>query len=354
MLETGNSFEWLSNINILQILIPALIGLFTPILLTHFNSKYSIKKEKNKYLSFLKYQSHTVNDFLIIISTYKAKTSARYFILIEGILIGFVFPYKISDYIAYIFKILANTFLVKILPNLIVYTLPSYSIKDFNVNFFLIISSFNYLSVAVAIFIFVWIIFLEEKDYSLPKIKEDMSLTKRSLFVYYSYWFLTGLLIGINIFILFFTLIVIFNFNPKDQNLSISWTCLSNIFTNLITQMTAEKGLGITASYVYGFYASISAILLTLRCIIDFTFNFNKLIDYFYITKFPHILIKTDSGDILGQLYDFRNESIIMLKENEVFKAIPWDQIKTIEITNKEGIKEQPTKVFKNEAINPR
>jgi hypothetical protein len=43
-----------------------------------------------------------------------------------------------------------------------------------------------------------------------------------------------------------------------------------------------------------------------------------------------------------------------MLKENEVSKAVPWDQIRTIEITNKEEKEEQPITVFKNEAIHPR
>ncbi len=44
---------------------------------------------------------------------------------------------------------------------------------------------------------------------------------------------------------------------------------------------------------------------------------------------------------------------MIILNENKVFKAIPWDQIKTMEITNKEEKEEQPIKVVKNEAIHP-
>lgn len=41
-----------------------------------------------------------------------------------------------------------------------------------------------------------------------------------------------------------------------------------------------------------------------------------------------------------------------MLNENGVFKAIPWDQIVTMELNNKE--EEQPIKVLNSEAIHPR
>ncbi|MCO5383202.1 MAG: hypothetical protein NHB15_14930 [Methanosarcina barkeri] len=62
--------------------------------------------------------------------------------------------------------------------------------------------------------------------------------------------------------------------------------------------------------------------------------------------------MKTDSGETLGQLSDFQNNSLLMLNENGVFKAIPWDQIVTMELNNKE--EEQPIKVLNSEAIHPR
>jgi len=50
--------------------------------------------------------------------------------------------------------------------------------------------------------------------------------------------------------------------------------------------------------------------------------------------SFPYIRLKTERGEVVGQLNDAKNKSMIILNENGVFKAIPWDQIKTIEIKN--------------------
>jgi hypothetical protein len=44
----------------------------------------------------------------------------------------------------------------------------------------------------------------------------------------------------------------------------------------------------------------------------------------FTFQNFP-TYYKTESREAFGQLYDFQNKSMLMLKENEVFKAVPWD-----------------------------
>lgn len=103
-------------------------------------------------------------------------------------------------------------------------------------------------------------IFLESKDHLLPNLTKNMSLTKWSKFVYYSYWFLAGVLIGIHIFILFFTLDAILKFNLADLDFSISWIYFYSIFTNLKTQIPNEKILAIISPYIYGIYASTATI----------------------------------------------------------------------------------------------
>lgn len=356
MLETGSSFEWLSNISISQIIISSLIVLLPSIILTHFNRTDSAKYEKNKYLYFLKTHSEPVYDFSSSVRMYKANTATRYIILFEGILIGIVLPFKIFDYMVSISNVLVNTFLIKIFPYLILFTSQKYTNKiDFHVDSLLFVALFNYVSIIVVLFIWIWLIFLDSKKYSLPKLKKDMLLTKWSIFVYHSYWFLIGLLLGINIFILLFTLIAIFNFSPNDQDFSISWAYLSSIFTNLITQIPAKKGWFIIISYIIGFFLSITAIFSVVCLWIKvFPIYFNSLINDFYIAKFPYILLKTESGETFGQLYNFQHKLIIMLKESDVIKAIPWDQIKTMEVNNIKEKEEQPIKVIKNEAIHPR
>lgn len=352
MLETGSNFEQLSNITISQILIPSIIILFPSIILTHFNRIYSRRQEKTKYLNFIKNNSESVNSFISKISTYESYTSAKYFFLFEGILIGMLYSFKIISYIVSISDILVNSFLIKMFPYIILYILPTYNnTTDQNVNFLVFVSYFNNLNIAFLGVIFIWSLFLELKDYDFPKITENMSLTKWSMLVYYSYWFLMGILMGINIFILFFTIFAILNFAPEGQNFPISMTHFSSILTNLKIQMPTEKGSHIIRSYLFSFVVAFGAFCILYRCIIGFPIYFQKLIKDFYMPKFPRLLIKTESGDIFGQLCDFQNKSVLMLNENKVFKAVPWDQIRAIEMTNKE---EQPTKYIKNEAIHPR
>jgi hypothetical protein len=356
MLETGSNFDWLSNITLSQIIISSMIVLLPSIILTHFNRTYSAKYEKNKYLYFLKNNSEPVYDFSNNIWMYKANTATRYIILCEGILIGTILPFKIFDYMVSISNIFVNTFLIKIFPYLILFTSQKYTNKiDFHVDSLLLASLFNYVSVIVVLFIWIWLTFLDSKKYSLPKLKKDMLLTKWSIFVYHSYWFLIGLLLGIDTFILLFTIDAILQFSSTDQNFSVSWTYFNNIFTNLKTQIPAKKGWYIIISYIIGFFLSITTIFSVVSLwIMVFPIYFNSLINHFYIAKFPYILIKTESGETMGQLYNFQHKLIIMLKENDVIKAIPWDQIKTMEVNNKEEKEEQPIKVLKNEAIHPR
>lgn len=107
--------------------------------------------------------------------------------------------------------------------------------------------------------------------------------------------------------------------------------------TNLIVKIPSVKKLDILETYCYGFIASITSItVIYVNCIRIFPIYFKTLLNNFYTNKFPDVLIKSEFGDVKGQLYNFQNKEMIMLNENGVLKAVPWNQIRIIEIKNKE------------------
>lgn len=334
-----------------EILIPAILGLLAESISAYLNKRHLIKQEKNKYLNFIRSNSQPVDDFLQKIALYKAYTGAKYFLLIEGFLFAIILSSKIIDYVRSISSILGNTFLNEIFPNLILYMNQTYDNPiDLYVDFFVLVSYLNYLSVAFTIFVFIWILFLESKDYALPKLAKNKSITPWSIVIYYNYWVFLGAIIGIDIVIIFFTLYAIYFFGPDDKNFSISY--ISNTITNISMKIPTEKTIDIIAPYAYGLVASVGTLLINIHYIKIFPIFFKALIYEFYSLKFPYILIKSGSGKVSGQLYDFLDDDILMLNENKVLKAVPWSQIRTMEIKNKEEQKE--IQVIKNEAIHPR
>ena len=356
MLENKDLYEIISNTSgftIKEIFLPSIILLFTSLLITFFNRYYLTKTEKGKYLIFIKNNSQPVSDFFQKISAYKSFTGINYFILLEGFLFGSIYSVKVISYIFSIADTLVNSFLTKIFPFLILYTSKSYdNMIESHVDFFVLVSTFNFFSLIVGMFIFIWLIFLEEKNYSLSRLTEKLYLTKWSIFVYYSYWFLAGIIIGVNLLIIFFTAVSFSYFSSITLSFSTIWIYLNSTFTNLITQMPAEKGSDIIINYVIGFIFSFSSLLILYNKITIFQIKFKKQITDFYITKFPYVTIKIESGEVNGQLHNFENKSMLMLNGNNVLKAVPWDQIRTMEINNEEEI--QPVKITNCEALHPR
>lgn len=152
MLESGNIYEWLTNITITEILIPSITGILIPfIALTYVNRLYLIKHEKNKSLSFLKKYSQSVDEFFSKIYGYRTATSIRYVILFEGFLFGMMYSLKILIYMVSISSSSVHTFLLKFFP-----------VINFNgdpVSYFVAVSSLNNLTIIPMIIIMSWMYF---------------------------------------------------------------------------------------------------------------------------------------------------------------------------------------------------
>ncbi|WP_048065251.1 hypothetical protein [Methanosarcina acetivorans] len=339
-----------SDITIKEILIPSIIILITSFLLARFDKHYVTKTGKDKYLIFLKDNSQSVSDFLQKISAYNSYTSIKCLILFEGVLFGIIYSVKVINYIFSIADNLVNSFLINIFPNLILYTSKKYD--NFNVDLFVFVSTFNYISVITGFIIFGWLIFLENKNYSLSRLTEELYLTKWSIFVHYSYWFFIGTLVGINILIMFFTGVSISYFSSINFDFSNIWIYIYNMSTNLVAQIPAKKGLDIVFRYAIGLFLSFSSLMILYFNIIGFSAKFKKQVTNFYNAKFPYVTIKMESGEINGQLYNFENKSMLILNGNNILKAVPWDQIRTMEMNNKEEI--NSTKIINCKSLHPR
>ncbi len=187
-----------------------------------------------------------------------------------------------------------------------------------------VVMSFNLFTVITIIIIAFFFIIFYLKGYTEPKLTEELSLKKWSKYIYYSYWFSIGLLIGLNIGVLLFTV------------------SIADTVIKLIIKLSSLR-----ISVLIGFYASVFFMnfifIVTLyREIKYFTNRFKQRVTDFYIDDFPHIRIKTNGEDISGKVDDIHNESLIILNEDCAMKAIRWDQITSMEI-DKDMVKSKIT-----------
>lgn len=205
-----------------------------------------------------------------------------------------------------------------------------------NIDFLYLVASSNIFSVIVSLLISILMLFFISKRYNEPQFKESFILTKWSRYFYHFYSFLIGILIGINFWILFFTIGALANFHSTNQSFSFSFTCFSDIWANLKIQIPTVDAYFVILMYLLGIFISFRSIILLYQMIISFSINFKQRVTEFYIDKLPYILIKTEFGDLSGQVTDIQNKLLITLSEGGVLKAIPWEQIKIMEIKKPE------------------
>ncbi|ALK06027.1 MAG: hypothetical protein AAY43_10405 [Methanosarcina sp. 795] len=71
-----------------------------------------------------------------------------------------------------------------------------------------VVLSFNLFPLIMVVTIAFFFYIFNFKRYTEPKLTEELSLKKCSKYIYYSYWFSIGLIIGLNIGVLLFTISV--------------------------------------------------------------------------------------------------------------------------------------------------
>lgn len=290
-------------------------GIILPIIYFPINNYLSIKfkndryiQGKNAYKNFLMDNSEPIEDLFYKLDKYKHDTMMKDFWFFEGIPLGSFFSLFLFIYCITLSQI--NIF------NKFIFFMPYYNYfyngyKEIDLLY--IVLSLNGFSIITVVIICLLLIILESKGYTGPQLTEKMTLKKWSKYVYYSYWFSTGILIGLNLTVIFFTIWFI------------------DIIIRLIKTFP-NLNIYVTGVYLISFFISLGFMGIIFRTTKKFSNNFKQTVTNFYIDNFPHIRIKTNGEEISGKINDIHNESLIILNEGCTTKAIRWDQITTMEI----------------------
>lgn len=291
------------------IILPIIYFPINAYLSNKFNKNNPHIQGKNAYRNFIINNSKPIHDLFYKLDKYERDTMMKDLFLFEGIPLGFVF---------FIYLFLLSVKLSKVsVFNKISFFTPYYNYfyngqKDSDL--FGIFLSFNWFTVNTAVIIALFFIVFYLIGYTDPKLTEGLSLKKWSKYIYYSCWFSMGLLIGLNIGVLFFT------------------ASFADTIIKLITKLSSFRIYALISLYASAFLINFIFIGTLYRETKYFSNSFKQTVTNFYIDDFPHIRIKTNGEDISGKIDDIHNESLIILNERDTVKAIRWDQITTMEI----------------------
>lgn len=307
-------FHWLFEAIIASLVIPLLCIPIKAKWSSLFNKNDLPSLGKIAYRNFLIINSKPISDLFYKIEKYKQDTRMKGFWFVEGAPIGALFSMFLFLSCFVISQIRGfNNFLL-FAPY---YSYLSYGHKDKDLIMILITLNLFTLSVDMIISLSQYVLY--SKGYLEPKLTKEFSLKKRSKYFYYSIWFSMGIVIGFNVIVLFFTIWY------DDVVVKLIESSLTGLINYIVS-------LGFICVYLFSIGMSGVFIILLYSNAKLFSNLFKQKINDSYIDDFPHIRIKTNTGDISGKIDDIQNESLIILNDGHAVKAIRWDQITTMEI----------------------
>lgn len=309
-----DDFDWLIQAIVTGGLLPILYSFIEALLSRLFKSKYLPAPGKSEYINFLIANSKSVSDLFYNLEKYKQDTSMKYFWGIEGGAIGALFSMALFFFCSMIFTIRGFNKFALFEPY---YNYFYCGQKD--IDLLSIVMSFNLFSLIAILIIALFLYFLYSKGYNEPKLTEELSLKKWSKYAYYVHWFSMGILIGTNGVVLYFTL----------------W--FHDVFIKLISRSTIGfinygASIGVICVYLISIMMSLIFSISIHNSTNLFSSLFKQKITDSYIDDLPCLRIKTDVGDVSGKLHDVQNDSLIILNEGCISKAIRWDRVKIMEI----------------------
>jgi hypothetical protein len=308
------AFDWLFKSFIASLVIPILCIPIKAKWSNIFNKNDIHTIGKSAYKNFLITNSKPIGSVFYKIDDYKQNTILKYFFFFEGIPLGafittllFISFFKVSEIKGF------NKFSL---------LEPYYNYLNYGYNdkflivillYFTIFSSFGIFIIQIIIKVFY------SKGYSEPKLTEKLSLKKRSKYFYYLIWLSMGSVIGVNI--------IVFGITVEINDVIIKF------IKSFLTEQTNYDGLFfITGIYLVCIGNNCQFIFTRYIETILFSNLFKQEIYDFYINEFPWVQIKTNAEDISGKIENIQNESLLILNDGCLVKAIRWDQITTMEI----------------------
>ncbi|MCC4767008.1 hypothetical protein FXW07_10365 [Methanosarcina sp. DH1] len=192
----------------------------------------------------------------------------------------------------------------------------------------LINSCFNITIVIFTLILILWIKYLYSKKLLIPKINKYGAVELSSLNVYSSFWFFIGIVFGLNLAIYAYFIATLHNISIIDNNFSLNRARFDILYTNLLYPEFH------VIVYIVGFLVSFVLIVISYSVAKLYNDQVMKSITNFYKYDFPYIKIKTESGEIKGQLRDIRNNSLVTLSDKGELKIVAWDKIQIMEASN--------------------
>jgi len=194
-----------------QVIVTGITGIIIPILVipinVYFSNKFNNKglhvQGRNEYRNFLIDNSKPIDNLFYKLDRYKYDTTMKYLFFLEGVPLGLLL---------FVCLLLLSITLSKInginkIGFFTVYHNFFYEGQN-DIDLLSVVLSFNLFPLIMVVTIAFFFYIFNFKRYTEPKLTEELSLKKCSKYIYYSYWFSIGLIIGLNIGVLLFTISV--------------------------------------------------------------------------------------------------------------------------------------------------
>lgn len=170
------------------------------------------------------------------------------------------------------------------------------------------------------------------KKLSTPLLTETGLIRPSAYLVFLSYWSLIGIIFAAN----FLVYLLLYGNLLKASEIYDNFLSNSMNFTDIYSLFEAN-----VPYLVYYIAVHLSGLLISFALISGLYFSarifYEKLIEsttQFYKNDFSYIKVKTECGDIEGQLSEIQNKSFLILSEKEVLNIIRWDKIKIMKVSH--------------------
>lgn len=298
----------------------------------------NLSREKNQYVKILNKKCPCIDNFSNVLSDYRMLKFNSLVVFYVGIITAII---TIACLLS-MFQILIYYGEKSLSVNMFVINLTGTSIQniDFLTIFTIINSGFLLISGCILSPLGYWI----GRPVNKKRVSSFFSLTKSgkialSAKICYSlYWLFGGIIFGTNFLLYFVDYALLLKHLVIDDNYLFNWMSFTNIYSNFNNFITC---IGPEIKNIFFIILTVifSALLslLTLKILASQIKSLSNLlinsITEFYKPDFPYIIIKTESGEIKGQLIDIQNKYLISLYENNILKMVPWKKIEIIEVT---------------------
>lgn len=325
--ETVNAILPLLKASGLFVLISDILSFFIKI----YADVYRQNKEKTEYIKILKADFPLIKAFLNRIKTY---TIAKYALSGGVFYVAFLFGLVVEYLLAIIIvKVLGNIVSIDYIATFFYLSPNNEDSIMLALNAITLYSSCLNVSFLLFFVICVWwnnstIL----KKFSTPLLTETGLIRPSAYLVFLSYWSLIGIIFAAN----FLVYLLLYGNLLKASEIYDNFLSNSMNFTDIYSLFEAN------VPYLVCYIAvHLSGLLISFALISGLYFSarifYEKLIEsttQFYKNDFPYIKVKTECGDIEGQLSEIQNKSFLILSEKEVLNIIRWDKIKIMKVSH--------------------